>query len=62
VDLLVRAEDGGYQPVIVVRHRVTDPGSGALTTPLPMLSAALAEPDLAAGPARRPVTSSASRT
>jgi predicted RecB family nuclease len=50
VDLLVRAEDGGYQPVIVVRHRVTDPGSGALATPIPVLSAALAEPD----PVRRP--------
>jgi predicted RecB family nuclease len=34
VDLLVRADGGGYRPLIVVRHRVTDPGSGALTSPL----------------------------
>ena len=33
VDLLVRT-DGGYVPVLVVRHRITDPGSGARTTPL----------------------------
>lgn len=33
VELLVRVS-GGYVPVIVVRHKVTDPGSGALTTPL----------------------------
>jgi len=37
VDLLVRAKRGGYRPLIVVRHRVSDPGSGALTS-------ALAEP------------------
>ncbi|HWN31173.1 MAG TPA: TM0106 family RecB-like putative nuclease, partial [Pseudonocardia sp.] len=50
VDLLVRAPDGGYQPLIVVRHRVTDPGSGALTSPVTEPNAALAGPD----PARRP--------
>ncbi|WP_177228672.1 TM0106 family RecB-like putative nuclease [Amycolatopsis sacchari] len=31
-ELLVRS-DGGYLPVLVVRHRVTDPGTGAVTTP-----------------------------
>jgi predicted RecB family nuclease len=44
-DLLVRAEGGGYRPVIVVRHRVTDPGSGALTGPLAPPRAELAGPD-----------------
>jgi predicted RecB family nuclease len=34
-ELLVRLPEGGYVPVIVVRHRVTDPGSGAVTVPLP---------------------------
>jgi predicted RecB family nuclease len=33
IDLLVRA-GSGYVPVLVVRHKVTDPGSGARTTPL----------------------------
>jgi predicted RecB family nuclease len=33
VELLVRHR-GGYLPVIVVRHKVTDPGSGARTGPL----------------------------
>ena len=37
-EMLVRARPGdpasGWWPVIVVRHRVTDPGSGALTSPL----------------------------
>jgi predicted RecB family nuclease len=37
-EMLVRARPGdpasGWWPVIVVRHRVTDPGSGALTAPL----------------------------
>ncbi|WP_344425524.1 TM0106 family RecB-like putative nuclease [Pseudonocardia ailaonensis] len=33
-ELLVRVPGGGYVPVIVVRHRITDPGSGAWTTPL----------------------------
>jgi predicted RecB family nuclease len=49
-DLLVRADGGGYRPVIVVRHRVTDPGSGALTSPFGLPEAALATVD----PARRP--------
>lgn len=45
VELLVRHR-GGYLPVIVVRHKVTDPGSGARTSPLtrPLLSAAQADP------------------
>ena len=33
-ELLVRVDGGGYRPVIVVRHKVTDPGAGASTTPL----------------------------
>ncbi|GAA0557851.1 putative RecB family nuclease [Saccharopolyspora erythraea NRRL 2338] len=33
VDLLVRGRDG-YLPVLVVRHKITDPGSGARTSPL----------------------------
>lgn len=33
IDLLVRV-DGGYVPVLVVRHKITDPGSGARTTPV----------------------------
>jgi predicted RecB family nuclease len=37
-DLLIRTQDGDYLPVIIVRHRITDPGSGALTTPLHELS------------------------
>jgi predicted RecB family nuclease len=44
-DLLVRADNGGYRPVIVVRHRVTDPGSGALTGPIAPPRAELAGPD-----------------
>lgn len=31
-ELLVRLPGGGYVPVIVVRHRVTDPGEGAVTS------------------------------
>jgi predicted RecB family nuclease len=34
-ELLVRLPRGGYVPVIVVRHRVSDPGSGAVTAALP---------------------------
>ena len=34
-ELLVRASSGGYLPIIVVRHRITDPGEGALTAPVP---------------------------
>ena len=48
-ELLVRVPGGGYAPVIVVRHRVTDPGSGAFTTPLREPWPALAAPD----PARK---------
>ena len=33
-ELLVRLPGGGYVPVLVVRHRVTDPGEGALTSPV----------------------------
>ncbi|WP_232661837.1 TM0106 family RecB-like putative nuclease [Pseudonocardia sp. TRM90224] len=33
-ELLVRMPGGGYVPVIVVRHRITDPGEGALTSPV----------------------------
>jgi predicted RecB family nuclease len=34
VELLVRVPEGGYVPVVVVRHRITDPGEGAVTTSL----------------------------
>ncbi|WP_307811054.1 TM0106 family RecB-like putative nuclease [Tomitella cavernea] len=35
VDLLLRDDvHGGYIPVIVVNHKVTDPGSGATTSPM----------------------------
>ncbi|MCP3799555.1 TM0106 family RecB-like putative nuclease [Allokutzneria sp. A3M-2-11 16] len=34
VELLVRSPYGGYVPLIVVRHKVSDPGSGARTSPL----------------------------
>lgn len=46
VELLVRHR-GGYLPVIVVRHKVTDPGSGARTSPLtrPVLTAARSDPE-----------------
>jgi predicted RecB family nuclease len=33
-ELLVRLPGGGYVPVIVVRHRITDAGEGAVTSPL----------------------------
>ena len=33
-ELLARLPEGGYVPVIVVRHRVTDPGEGAVTSSL----------------------------
>ncbi|MFI0464979.1 TM0106 family RecB-like putative nuclease [Saccharopolyspora sp. 5N102] len=33
VDLLVRSGDG-YVPVLVVRHKITDPGSGARVSPI----------------------------
>jgi predicted RecB family nuclease len=34
VDLLVRAPDGGYLPVVVKGHRTLDPGEGAACSPL----------------------------
>src|SRR3954471_13069327 len=34
VELLVRVPEGGYVPVVVVRHRITDPGEGAVTSSL----------------------------
>ncbi len=45
-ELLVRHR-GGYLPVIIVRHKVTDPGSGARTSPLaqPVLAAARIDPN-----------------
>lgn len=54
VDLLVRHR-GGYLPVIVVRHKVTDPGSGARTSPLtqPRLAAARTDPDRKVRPQSR---------
>jgi predicted RecB family nuclease len=48
-ELLVRVAGGGYIPVIVVRHRITDPGSGALTTPISEPRPGRAAPD----PARK---------
>jgi predicted RecB family nuclease len=51
-ELLVRLPGGGYVPVIVVRHRITDPGSGAFTAPLPEADPRRAAPD----PARKPRT------
>ena len=33
IDLLVRTT-GGYVPILVVRHKVSDPGAGARTSPL----------------------------
>jgi predicted RecB family nuclease len=44
-ELLVRLPDGGYLPVVVVRHRVTDPGEGAVTSPVEQPSPSLARPD-----------------
>lgn len=44
VELLTRV-DGGYLPVIVVRHKVTDPGAGAYTTPLDELTPDAARSD-----------------
>src|SRR5699024_9447936 len=32
-ELLIRGPGGGYLPVIVVNHKVTDPGRGATTSP-----------------------------
>ncbi|GLZ46466.1 recombinase RecB [Actinomycetospora sp. NBRC 106375] len=48
-EALVRAGPGdpasGWWPLIVVRHRVTDPGEGALTSPLAQPHPAAARPD-----------------
>ena len=44
-ELLVRLPAGGYVPVIVVRHRVSDPGAGAVTTALPEARPERALPD-----------------
>ncbi|MGH3785465.1 MAG: TM0106 family RecB-like putative nuclease [Pseudonocardiaceae bacterium] len=54
VELLVRHR-GGYLPVIVVRHKVTDPGTGARTSPLtqPVLAAARTDPDRKVRPQSR---------
>ncbi len=54
VELLVRHR-GGYLPVIVVRHKVTDPGCGALTSPLeePRLAGARTDPDRKVRPQSR---------
>ncbi len=54
VDLLVRHR-GGYLPVIVVRHKIADPGAGARTSPLarPVLAAARTDPDRKVRPQSR---------
>ncbi|MGH3824132.1 MAG: TM0106 family RecB-like putative nuclease [Pseudonocardiaceae bacterium] len=54
VELLVRHR-GGYLPVIVVRHKVTDPGCGARTSPLeaPRLAGARSDPDRKVRPQSR---------
>jgi predicted RecB family nuclease len=39
VDLLLRMPDGGYVPVLIRGHRITDPGGGARLTELATLSA-----------------------
>jgi predicted RecB family nuclease len=44
-ELLVRAEGGGWHPLIIVRHRVSDPGTGALTSPLARPHPSSAAPD-----------------
>ena len=44
-ELLVRADGGGWYPLIIVRHRVTDPGTGALTSPLARPHPSSAAPD-----------------
>ncbi|ASO17733.1 hypothetical protein AHOG_00290 [Actinoalloteichus hoggarensis] len=44
IDLLVRS-DGRYLPVLVVRHKVSDPGSGVRTSPLESPTFAAARPD-----------------
>jgi predicted RecB family nuclease len=44
-ELLVRLPEGGYVPVVVVRHRITDPGRGAVTSPLLQPTPRRAHPD-----------------
>ncbi len=46
IDLLVRS-GAGYVPVLVVRHKVTDPGTGARTSPLAELDHVGGRPDSA---------------
>lgn len=45
-DLLLRAPDGGYIPVLIRGHRTTDPGSGARLTELRELSDLLPEREI----------------
>ncbi len=45
VDVLVRLPEGGYRPVLVVRHRITDRGEGAITSPPGRPCPAAAGPD-----------------
>jgi predicted RecB family nuclease len=44
-ELLVRLPEGGYVPVLVVRHRITDPGSGAATSAIERPLPSAAQPD-----------------
>ncbi|MCX6464729.1 MAG: TM0106 family RecB-like putative nuclease, partial [Pseudonocardiales bacterium] len=44
-ELLVRLPEGGYVPVLVVRHRITDPGAGAVTSPVEQPWPARGRPD-----------------
>jgi predicted RecB family nuclease len=44
VELLIR-HAGGYLPVLVARHRITDPGSGARTSPIEQPTPAAARTD-----------------
>ena len=44
-ELLVRLPAGGYVPVIVVRHRISDRGEGALTSSLDQPWPGMAAPD-----------------
>ncbi len=44
-ELLVRLPEGGYVPVLVVRHRTTDPGEGAVTSAVEQPWPARARPD-----------------
>ncbi|TLW93432.1 TM0106 family RecB-like putative nuclease [Saccharomonospora piscinae] len=53
VELLVRASSG-YAPVLVVRHRVTDPGQGARTTVLPTVDPDAAVVDTTRRPRSQP--------